>query len=146
MAFFKRSRRGKIMRLVRERYQRSDVGYGVLHGVTLHADNLQELVEDSANKTLVFVDTNILLHEIDLLEQQAAATALLVVTQTVLQELRHRNLAAFKRIRALMQDETRNIIFYPNELASVTSYARLDVLLVFNALTHFVLLNTSPER
>lgn len=123
-AFFKRTRKGKVVRFVRERYQRTDIGLGSLRGAVLDATALQDLVEECPNQTLVVIDTNIALHEIDLLEQQSPLTALLVVTQTVLQELRHRNFAAFKRVRALMDDDSRSIIFYPNEVSSETLHLR----------------------
>jgi hypothetical protein len=122
--FFKRTRKGKVLRFVREKYVRSDLGYGVLHGNVLDSQTLQRLVEESNHKTLVFVDTNIVLHEIDLLEQQSPATSLLVFTQTVLQELRHLNFAAFKRAQALMEDNTRSIIFFPNELSQQSLHLR----------------------
>lgn len=123
-AFFRRTRKGKVTRFVREKYQRTDVGYGVLHGNTLNQATLQAVVEESTNKILVVVDTNIMLHEIDILEQQSPVTALLLVTQTVLQELRHLNFAAFKRVRSLMEDESRNIIFFPNEASAEANHVR----------------------
>eukprot|EP01039_Chlorochromonas_danica_P002768 gene2768-3022_t len=123
-AFFKKTRKGKVVRFVREKYQRTDIGLGSLRGSVLDAAALQDLVEECPNQTLVVIDTNIALHEIDLLEQESPLTALLVVTQTVLQELRHRNFAAFKRVRALMDDGSRSIIFYPNEVSSETLHLR----------------------
>ncbi|RYG60606.1 hypothetical protein EON64_19180 [archaeon] len=124
VTFFKRGRRGQVVKYVREKYRRDDVGFGSLHGSLIDQANLQRLVVESQNKTLVFLDTNIALHEIDLLEQQSPVTSLMVVCQTMLQELRRLNFSAYKRMQELISSEKRNIIFYPNELSEDSKYTR----------------------
>ena len=125
-AFFRRSRRGQIVRTVKERHLREDVGCGYLHGVTVSSDQLERLVSEAPHQQLLVVDTNIVLHQVDLLEYKCPATSLVLVPQTVLQELRHLNLAAFKRILSLFKDESKSFIFFPNELFALTSTCRLS--------------------
>ena len=48
----------------------------------------------------------------------------MIILQTVLQELRHLNLSVYRRMIALMKDETRQFIFFPNELTESTSLMR----------------------
>ena len=126
-AFFRRSRRGQVVRIVRERYLRqdADIGCGYMHGLRVAAEQLEELVGGSPHRQLLVVDTNIALHQVDVLEYRCPATALVLVPQTVLQELRHLNLAAFKRVLSLFNDESKSFIFYPNELSIHTSSYRL---------------------
>lgn len=124
VTFFKRGRRGQVVKYVREKYRREDLGFGTLHGYVVDQDSLQRLVVDSQKQTLVFLDTNIALHEIDLLEQQSPVTSLMVVCQTMLQELRRLNFSAYKRMQELISNEKRNIIFYPNELSEDSKYIR----------------------
>jgi PIN domain len=82
------------------------------------------MVSEAPHKQLLIIDTNIALHQIDILEHKCPATGLVVVLQTVLQEVRHRNLAVFRRLEALLKDETRSYIFFPNEMAADTAVLR----------------------
>ena len=86
----------------------------------LNKSNLRKLVSEAPHQSLLIIDTNIALHQIDVLEYKSAATSLVVVLQTVLQEVRHRNLSVFRRMLTLLHDETRQFIFFPNEIAEAT--------------------------
>ena len=92
--------------------------------VLIHQAALNEAVDGAPHKFLLFIDTNIALHQIDILEYKCPATSLIVILQTVLQELQHLNLAVYRRLLALMKDETRCYIFYPNEISTDTQTAR----------------------
>jgi exosome complex exonuclease DIS3/RRP44 len=81
-------------------------------------------VQLAPHKQLLIVDTNIALHQIDVLEYNCPATSLVIVLQTVLQELRHLNLAAYKRVLELLKDQTKTFIFYPNEMSAQTNINR----------------------
>lgn len=139
--FFKRTRRGSVIRLVRENCIRRDLSYGFLsskiqgHDISgvesaynnhlaLSFDKLCQLVTESPHKHLIFLDTNIVLHQIDLLEFQCPGTALVVITQTVLREIQHLNMSVFRRINILLKDESRSYIFYPNEVSDITTAKR----------------------
>eukprot|EP01031_Cornospumella_fuschlensis_P044984 gene44984-55024_t len=124
VTFFKRGRRGQVVKYVREKYRREDTMFGALRGTVVTPENLQKLVQEAQNHTVVFLDTNVALHEIDLLEQESPVTSLMVACQTMLQELRRLNFSAYKRMQELISNEKRNIIFYPNELSVEAKYIR----------------------
>ena len=52
------------------------------------------------------------------------ATGVVVILQTVLQELRKQNISVYKRIFSLLQNEKRTFIFFPNELCKFTAADR----------------------
>ncbi len=61
-SFHKRSRRGKVLKIVAERYTRTDITLGYLHKkLLLHAD-LASLMQSVGNNHLIVLDTNILMH------------------------------------------------------------------------------------
>ena len=70
-----------------------------------------------------FIAFNVKLR-LDVLQCDCPATAFIVILQTVIQELRNLNLAAYRRVLSLLRDEGRSFIFYPNELSSDTTVAR----------------------
>jgi exosome complex exonuclease DIS3/RRP44 len=73
---------------------------------------------------LQVVDTNVALHQLDLLEHNCPATSFIVVFQTVLEELRKLNLSAFRRLNQLMNNDARMFIFLPNEHIAQTRIER----------------------
>lgn len=123
-AFHKRTRKGKVIRIVQEKYLRSDANFGYVKQACLSESDLRDIVSKAPHKQLLVIDTNIALHQIDVLEYKCPATALIVVLQTVLQELRHLNLATYRRLTALLKDDNRSYVFYPNELSASTLLLR----------------------
>ncbi len=124
-AFYKKTRKGKVIKIVQEKYLRHDVECGYLVGNIVSADTLREAVAQSSQKQLLVIDTNIALHQIDILEYICPVISMIVVPQTVLQELRHLNLSVYRRIVAILKDESRSFIFYPNEISVATTVLRL---------------------
>jgi exosome complex exonuclease DIS3/RRP44 len=124
--FYRRNRRGQVMKIIRERYIQSDhtVGYGFIAGHRVTLSELREMVTCAAHKQLVVVDTNVCLHQIDVLEHKSPVTAIVVILQTVLQEIRHLNISVYRRLVALLQDESRAFIFFPNEVCEQTFAVR----------------------
>jgi exosome complex exonuclease DIS3/RRP44 len=128
-AFYRKSRRGQVMRLVRDRYLKDQdgglgIGAGSLHGQCLSVEQVRTMVSEAPLQQLLVVDTNIALHQIDVLEHRCPAIALVVVTQTVLQELRHLNLAGYRRLADLIKDESKSFVFFANEMSVHTSSYR----------------------
>ena len=127
-SFFRRSRKGKVLKLVHEHYIRDDVGFGFKNG-----SKLEEICEVRAllnasgsggQKSLLVIDTNVALQEIDILEHESAtgrsAVGVVIVLQTVLKEVKHLNLSVYQRLKALLGREDKSFIFFPNEVASAT--------------------------
>lgn len=123
-AFYKKTRKGKVIKIVQEKYLRHDVECGYLVGNIISADALQQAVANSEHKQLLIIDTNIALHQIDILEFKCDAISMVVVPQTVLQELRHLNLSIYRRVVAILKDVSRSFIFYPNEISVATTILR----------------------
>jgi len=61
------------------------------------------------------LDTNVALKQIDLFEHQCSAFPIIIVLQTVLQEIVHNNLSLGRRMHELMLSDTRPFIFFANE-------------------------------
>ena len=80
--------------------------------------DLISLINTAPHKHLLVLDTNIAIHQIDVLEYKCPSTSYVVILQTVLQEVQHLNIAIYRRICALLQDETKSYIFFPNEQVS----------------------------
>ena len=130
--FFRRSRKGKVLKLVHEKYFRDDVGFGYKNGYKLESiEKVKELLSSSGisgQKSLLVIDTNVALQELDILEHESvtsrSAVGVVIVLQTVLKEVRHLNLSAYQRLKALLDREDKDFIFFPNEVASATRVER----------------------
>ena len=83
-SFFKRTRKGHIVRLVHDKYLRSDIECGYLLGRVLSQHQLQKIISEAPHQQLLVIDTNIALHQIDILEHQCPATSLVVMNQVLL--------------------------------------------------------------
>lgn len=122
--FFKKTRKGKVVQPVQEKYLHADLECGYMSGASVTRSKLSELVALAPHKQLLVIDTNIAMHQVDVLEYNCPATSTLVVVQTVLQELRHLNHSIYLRIMELIKDSSRSYIFYPNELSAQTAIQR----------------------
>lgn len=122
--FFRRNRRGKVQKLVRERYLRDDIQFGYRGGERQSIEDICELLGECGQKKLLVVDTNVALQEIDLLEfdsdETKSALSVVVILETVLKEVKHLNLSAYRRLKALIESESKSFVFFPNEVSTVT--------------------------
>ncbi len=126
-AFYRKTRRGGVIKQVNEVYLHSDFQFGYLHGNKLSKEQFSSIQRNSVIGQLVVVDTNILLHHMDILEETSTSSPILqslIIPQTALSELRNLNLSIYKRALALFKDETRQIIFHPNICGSDTRVPR----------------------
>ncbi|CAM9386877.1 unnamed protein product [Ectocarpus sp. 13 AM-2016] len=114
-AFFKKTRKGKILRVVSDHYLRDDIGCGSLAGNPVSNDNLVQLAQESVMKRFLVLDTNVVLNQMDLLENRSPALSCVIVLQTVMQEARHNNLSLFRRLKQLLKDDSRVFVFFANE-------------------------------
>jgi len=89
--FLKKTRKGKIKRVLREHYLR---------------DDLQTAPDGGwADGGCIVIDTNVALHQIDFLDTTSASGALrnVIILQTVLDEVKHRSVAVFVRLKKMVQ-------------------------------------------
>ncbi|KAJ1448262.1 hypothetical protein M885DRAFT_151464 [Pelagophyceae sp. CCMP2097] len=123
--FYRRTRRRKVLKEVKERYIRDDLGCGTMHGLPLTPSMLSALI--SKKEELfgwIVPDTNVVLHQFDLLEHASLKCApldRLVISQTLVDEVKHNDKALFRRLCALVADERRGNVVFANEHCSATA-------------------------
>jgi len=105
VAFSRKTRRGAVRYEVGEKYLRDDLGCGRLHGAVVDAATLSGLAlgargGDGAPIGWVVPDTNVVLHQMDVLEHRGGSLDRLVIAQTVAEEVRHNDRGVFRRLCA----------------------------------------------
>jgi exosome complex exonuclease DIS3/RRP44 len=122
-SFVKKTKRGSVVKVVKEHYLRDDIGCGSekCRLATCNRDELPRVLSarpiilpkiDTRGHYLV-PDTNVLLHQIDILEHEMIRDV--IVTQTALEELKHLNLGVSNRIRRLISDRNKRFYMFSNE-------------------------------
>ena len=91
-----------------------------MHGIAVTETKFNEMVLGAAYQQCLILDTNVILHQLDIIEYDCPATNIVVILQTVLQELKHLNLSVYKRIYGLLKNEKKSFVFFPNELNAET--------------------------
>ncbi|KAF9043793.1 RNB-domain-containing protein [Hymenopellis radicata] len=104
--FFKKTARGKVIKVLRERYLRDDVGCGV-----------EDCRECDSEHTLP-LETRM-----DLVESELF-TPPMILLQTVIEEVRHRSLPLYNRLKALIKADKKRIWVFYNEYRSETAIIR----------------------
>ncbi|ETW85530.1 putative exoribonuclease [Heterobasidion irregulare TC 32-1] len=128
--FFKKTARGKVIKVIRERYLRDDVSCGIegCRECSTSADTALPVNGTLDHKLFpnghfILPDTNVFLAQMDLMES-SLFTSPIILLQTVLEEVRHRSLPLYNRLKALVKlDEKRTWVFY-NEFRSETAVVR----------------------
>lgn len=120
--FVKKTRKGGVMKIVREHYLRDDVWCRVSHcencDQSADDENLLDTAPFSPSKICnyphyLLLDTNVVLHQIDVLEDPVFRNV--IILQTVLQEVQHLNSSIYKRIRDMISNKDRKFIVFSNE-------------------------------
>lgn len=108
--FVKKTKKGKVLKVVREHYLRDDI----YSGSPLDPDCPAESVKLSGEAAhYLIVDTNVALHQMDLLEHPAVRDV--VVPSVVLEEVKARNAAAYQRLRQLCAAPDKRFYVFANE-------------------------------
>ncbi|EGC33012.1 hypothetical protein DICPUDRAFT_155003 [Dictyostelium purpureum] len=131
--FYRVTKKGTVIKVVNEIYLRDDIPCG--HDSCVECKKKLEkrtTVEDrvllsneisSLNGTKVLVlDTNVILHQIDLLEDPTIKDV--VILSTVLDEVKNQNRSISNRIRDIVKDADRRFYVYSNEYSKFTSIQR----------------------
>lgn len=133
-AFTKITKKGAIVKVVKEHYLRDDIPCG-LRGCQLGCnDSVKTVPEDDRPGPLVLLldpldedcktlnfngnyilipDTNIFLHHMDVIETKSFSNV--VVLQTVLEEVRNRSPSIYQRVRSLVNRPEKRFFVFSNE-------------------------------
>ncbi|XP_073030891.1 exosome complex exonuclease RRP44 homolog A-like [Primulina eburnea] len=109
-SFVKKTKQGKLVKVVREQYLRDDIYCGAPF---CKVCDISAARLNSTASTILIVDTNVVLHQIDLLENPALDDV--VILSIVLEEVKNKNLAVYNRIRALCSNAQRKFFVFSNE-------------------------------
>uniref|UniRef100_A0A1B6DID1 PIN domain-containing protein n=1 Tax=Clastoptera arizonana TaxID=38151 RepID=A0A1B6DID1_9HEMI len=117
--FLKKTKRGNILKIVREHYLRDDIYCGS-YACDKCNDNNKILSTDPDSDNILFdmphyliLDTNVILNQIDVLEEPTLCNV--IVLQTVLEEVKHRSSSVYKRLKEIIADSRRNFYVFVNE-------------------------------
>ncbi|XP_051882670.1 exosome complex exonuclease RRP44 [Pristis pectinata] len=120
--FVKKTRSGGVLKIVREHYLRDDIVCGWRPCEECEAPapapaSLSDLPCTSSQLCpqphFVLPDTNVVLHQIDILEDPAIQNV--IILQTVLQEVRHRSAPVYKRIKDVINNPEKHFYTFTNE-------------------------------
>uniref|UniRef100_A0A8B9JUM0 Protein DIS3 homolog n=1 Tax=Astyanax mexicanus TaxID=7994 RepID=A0A8B9JUM0_ASTMX len=117
--FVKKTRSGGVLKIVREHYLRDDIWCGSEVCVEC-GDGAPVLLRDPRIESdlctyphYLLPDTNVVLHQIDILEDPLIRNV--IILQTVLQEVRHRSAPVYKRIKDAIHDKEKHFYTFTNE-------------------------------
>uniref|UniRef100_A0A182N1Q5 Protein DIS3 homolog n=1 Tax=Anopheles dirus TaxID=7168 RepID=A0A182N1Q5_9DIPT len=119
--FMKKTKRGNILKIVREHYLRDDIWCGseACKRCPFNEDEaLLDEAPESVSERFTFphylvLDTNVILYQMDLLEESAIRNV--IVLNTVLDEVKHRSAVVYKRLRAILSNPARKFYTFVNE-------------------------------
>ena len=131
--FHRKTARGKVRAVVRETYQRDDVPCGCIaceacasfveHGTPppiLDQHGTQNTY--TRKKHYVVVDTNVILHQMDVLESPVFTNV--IIMQTVANEVRNHSMPLYNRLRTLLMDPDRRFWLFYNDFHQYTNVVR----------------------
>nr|XP_046257452.1 exosome complex exonuclease RRP44 [Scatophagus argus] len=117
--FVKKTRSGGVMKIVREHYLRDDIWCGS-EGCTECKQESTVLQRDACIESnlcssphYLILDTNVVLHQIDVLEDPVIRNV--IILQTVLQEVRHRSAPIYKRLKDIIHEKEKHFYTFTNE-------------------------------
>ncbi|ESO98220.1 hypothetical protein LOTGIDRAFT_114650 [Lottia gigantea] len=142
--FVKKTKKGGVLKVVREHYLRDDITCGSQHCTkcdhnknhTTYDD--QDDGDDLKNQPLVLSpksdselcpephyiipDTNVVLHQIDILEDESLQN--FIIPQIVVDEVKHRSLPANKRLKDILSNCSKHFYTFCNEYNNETYIER----------------------
>ncbi|CAF3566131.1 unnamed protein product [Rotaria socialis] len=128
-SFLRKTRRGHVLKITHELYLRTDITCGshACHQCTIDQRTLLDKQMTNGNSLVssghyLIVDTNIILQQVDVLEDPLFTNV--IVPQVVLDEVRHKSLAIYKRIRSIIAVPERKFFVFINEFNKNTFVLR----------------------
>lgn len=131
-SFFKRTRRGSIVKIVREHYLRKDIYCGVQTCSNCRDQPKEILISSSPrrgiskiveSKHVVIPDAPVFFNQMDALEDDAFCNDIIIL-QTIRNEIRSRNLSLFSRIKNFPRH--RHFYMFMNEYHEETFLQRIS--------------------
>ncbi|XP_038592909.1 exosome complex exonuclease RRP44 [Micropterus salmoides] len=117
--FVKKTRSGGVMKIVREHYLRDDIWCGSEVCTECKQESTVLLRDACIESNLcsyphyLIPDTNVVLHQIDVLEDPVIRNV--IILQTVLQEVRHRSAPVYKRLKDILHEKEKYFYTFTNE-------------------------------
>ncbi|KAF9400655.1 exosome catalytic subunit dis3, partial [Podila epigama] len=117
-AFVKKTKSGKVLKVVKEHYLRDDIWCSAEACKTCeHTTTVLESIP-SINKLFpsphyIIPDTNIFMNQIDVMEKPQITNV--IVLQTVLEEVKHLSLPIHKRVRDMIANKEKHFYVFSNE-------------------------------
>ncbi|EFA82959.1 putative exoribonuclease [Heterostelium album PN500] len=136
--YYRATRRGKIIKVVREVYLRDDLIcghqkcqscleikkrlYRTVEERERAESTYSELTGEGDSQKILILDTNVVLHQIDLLEDPTIKNV--VILTTVLDEVKSQNFPIYNRLREIIKNQQRQFYVYSNEHSKYTAITR----------------------
>ncbi|KAI9278113.1 exosome complex exonuclease RRP44-like protein [Sporodiniella umbellata] len=126
-SFVKRTRKGNVVKVVKEHYLRDDIPCSSSSCTTCTQNT--PLLSNEPRSTTTFKphylipDTNIFINQLDFMEHPSIKDV--IVLQTVKEEVRHINIAIYNRLNAILEDKTKRFYMFANEHQRDTFVERL---------------------
>ncbi|CAD7093571.1 unnamed protein product [Hermetia illucens] len=122
--FMRKTKRGNILKIVREHYLRDDIicGSAICKHCPVSMQNDDDIVlvanpsaESSLFKFPIYLvpDTNVILDQIDIFEEDAICN--MIILSTVQEEVKHRSSAVYKKFRDIVGRSPRHCYVFVNE-------------------------------
>ena len=107
----KKTKSNKVVKVVREVYLRDDIYCCSLACGKCPFSPASKLEADVPE--YIVIDTNVVLHQIDLLEHLGIKNV--IVLETVLEETKNRSMHTYTRLREITSDKARSFVVFSNE-------------------------------
>ncbi|KAK5640047.1 hypothetical protein RI129_010858 [Pyrocoelia pectoralis] len=134
--FIRKNKAGNFLKNIREHYLRDDINCGISncdHCVP-HLNSITPPTNENKSTLYNFnhyliLDTNVILHQMDILEEDVICNV--IILNTVLEEVKHRNLPIYRRLNNVMENSSRNFYLFPNNF-HIECYVAQDKLEIIN--------------
>ncbi|XP_066249115.1 exosome complex exonuclease RRP44 [Euwallacea similis] len=119
-SFIKKNKIGNFLKNVREHYIRDDISCGISSCTKCQTESFSHLSKNHFNKCslydfnhFIILDTNIILHQIDVLEEPILCNV--IILHTVYKEVKHRSLPIYKRLNTIIDNPNRHFYVFVND-------------------------------
>ncbi|XP_066157752.1 exosome complex exonuclease RRP44 [Euwallacea fornicatus] len=119
-SFIKKNKIGNFLKNVKEHYIRDDISCGISSCTKCQTESSSHLSKYQFNKCslydfnhFIILDTNIILHQIDVLEEPVLCNV--IILHTVYKEVKHRSLPIYKRLNTIIDNPNRHFYVFVND-------------------------------